>query len=112
MIEVTNKTEDLPVCEICDCEVATHCTGVAEYNDVCQKCLAKMSQCAEENHSFQRPRIMYSRVRAYKWLRCSRCWYNDLEPMYGVPAPQFLYKHQQVICDGKNYLPLPPMAVF
>lgn len=111
MIEITSPRVDSRTCDYCDDAAATHCIGVTEYENTCQECLAKMSQCAENGHHYQSmTRIMYSEVRAYKWLHCCKCWYDDLEPMYGVPEPKF--RHQQVIVDGKNYLPLPPDDVF
>lgn len=110
--ELTDKTVEYVACDCCDIALATHCIGVTEHENTCQDCLAKMSDCAEQGHSFQPPRVMYSRARAYRWLHCSRCWYDDLEPMYGVPAPQSWYRDLQVICDGKNYLPSLPRDVF
>jgi hypothetical protein len=109
--EVTNKIE-YSACDYCDVALATHCIGVTEHENTCPDCLAKMSECAEQGHVFQNSRIMYSKVKAYRWLCCSRCLYDDLEPLYGVPAPQSWYKHLEAICDGNNYLPQPPHDVF
>lgn len=112
MTEVTNKTVGCSACDYCHVALATHCIGVAELENTCQDCLSKMSECAEQGHVFQNSRIMYSRVTAYKWLCCSRCWYDDLEPLYGVRSPRSWYKDLEIMHIGTNYLPVAPDDIF
>jgi hypothetical protein len=112
VIEVTDKTVEFTVCDYCDDAPATHCIGITEDANTCAYCLDKMSKCAEQGHDFHYFRVLYCRLQAFHWFRCSSCRYDDLEPMYNVPAPRTFYRYTRFVIDGKNYLPPTPLEFF